>query len=49
MVKSIIKILIGFGFGYLIWFPYGIYYTVQANDNWFLLRAISVIKAVIGL
>ncbi|MEK4907359.1 MULTISPECIES: hypothetical protein [Niallia] len=49
MLKKIVFTIIGFIFGYLIGFPYGIYYTVEANDNYFLLKAISVIKAVIGL
>lgn len=47
-MKSIIGGLIGFLFGYLIWFPYGIFYAVQANDSK-ILEVVSIIKGLLEL
>jgi hypothetical protein len=40
--------LIGFVIGAMVWFPYGIMYTVQANDASLLVKAIALLKGVIG-
>jgi hypothetical protein len=48
-MKIFIGSLIGFFIGAMIWFPYGIWYAVQASDSSALVSTIAVIKGVFSL
>lgn len=48
-MKIFIGVAIGLFFGFMIWFPYGIFYAVQANDSSTLVNVISLLKGAIGL
>ncbi|WP_212963752.1 hypothetical protein [Siminovitchia fordii] len=48
-MKSIFGGVIGFFIGFMVWFPYGIMYTVQANKDSALLKIISTIKGLLEL
>jgi hypothetical protein len=47
-MKVFIGSIIGFAIGFMVWFPYGIMYTVQANNTSTLVKVISVLKGLIG-
>lgn len=48
-MKMFIGSIIGLFVGIIIWFPYGIYYTVQATEPTTLMKIISTIKGLIEL
>lgn len=48
-MKTVVGIIGGFILGYMIWFPYGIYYTIQANSGSKLVRTISIVKGLFEL
>lgn len=48
-MKSFIGGTIGFIIGFIVWFPYGIMYTVQSHDNSILVKAISIVKGLLEL
>lgn len=41
--------IIGFFVGFMVWFPYGIMYAVQANSDSTLVQVIAVLKGLIGI
>ncbi|WP_165571652.1 hypothetical protein [Cytobacillus praedii] len=48
-MKSFIGGTIGFIIGFIVWFPYGIMYTVQSYDNSMLVKTISILKGLLEL
>jgi hypothetical protein len=47
-MKIFFGVLIGIAIGYIIWFPYGIMYAVQASDTSLIVKAFALIKGLIG-
>jgi hypothetical protein len=47
-MKIFLGVVIGIAVGYLIWFPYGIMYAVQASDTSLIVKALALIKGLIG-
>lgn len=47
-MRILVGSIIGFFIGFMIWFPYGIFYAVQGSDST-LVKFISVMKGVMGL
>lgn len=41
--------IIGLLLGVIVWFPFGIYYTVQATEPTTLMKIISTVKGLIEL
>lgn len=47
-MKIFLGVVIGIAVGFVIWFPSGIMYAVQASDTSLIVKALALIKGLIG-